>query len=250
MKKILYWFFILFSTAIFSQSLDTTFGTSGIVTNQISTIPSIDAAMDAVLQPDGKIVYVGKTFLPNMGFISRINADGTSDTSFNLVGYRLYPTPVKIENVALQSDGKIVATGLNFITRLNTDGSLDSSFNATGTKVIQTNSPFSFYTNAVQMDGNGKIIISGFASTGENFDVSIIRLNSDGSFDTTFDGDGRAVFPLGIGNDYAYAMKIQSDGKIVLTGQSSNGTDYNLTTFRLNQNGSLDASFGTNGIAV
>jgi len=140
-----------------------------------------------------------------------------------------------------QADGKVVAFGVfdgyagelrNNIMRINTNGSLDSTFD------VGSGFNSKVYAGAIQSDG--KIILAG-AFTKYN-DVSvpkIVRLNTDGSLDTTFNTN------LGTGfNNSVYAVKIQSDGKILVGGvfTSVNGTARNKIA-RLNTNGTLDTGF-------
>ena len=190
--------------------------------------------------PDGKIVVAGgfSTFngIPRNG-IARLNADGTLDTSFDPQGgFDQAP-----EVIVRQPDGKFLVGGYfnayngverNHILRLNADGSLDTSFDP-GDELTDD-------VRAIGLQPDGKLILGG--NLIENFPFGvirprIIRLNADGSVDSSFDpGDGFNSYPL--------AFFIQSDGKIVTSGDF---TTYNGTTIRgiarLNSDGSLDASF-------
>src|SRR6185503_2952490 len=122
-------------------SLDTSFNGKGIVSTPVGNADS--GASDLAIQADGKIVVAGTSGIFRSGSsgngsfaIVRYNADGSLDTSFNSSGKVI--TPVGgAGSVALQADGKIVATGStgnlsssNFVTvRYNPDGSLDTSLN-------------------------------------------------------------------------------------------------------------------------
>jgi uncharacterized delta-60 repeat protein/gliding motility-associated-like protein len=179
------------------------------------------------LQPDGKIL-VGGSFLAFNGTtqnrITRLNSDGTLDTSFNIgTGVNGY----YVRSIALQPDGKILVGGLfkdfngtaqNSITRLNSDGTLDTSFN-TGTGL--DGAVFS-----IILQPDGRILVGGsfwtFSSTTQN---GIVRLNPDGTLDTCFNTG------LGFhGGDYAswvYSIVLQPDSKILVGGLF---TKYNGTT--------------------
>ena len=165
--------------------------------------------------------------------------DGNLDTTFD-VGLG---ANANIETTALQPDGKLLIGGAfssydgitqNRIARLNSDGSLDTSFNAGG--IGANNSVLSII---IQPDG--KILVCGAFEFYNNIPVSkIIRLNTDGSLDSSFNNSTIASY-------YIYNMALQSDGKILIA------TQYNITSRRierLNSDGTLDESFnlgiGTN----
>lgn len=195
-------------------------------------------------QPDGKILVAGsmtETHWHKTYGISRINIDGSYDSSFEVSNKIKAPsssTP-EIYSMVLQPDGKIVMVGtFNLyestsrirIMRLNVDGSLDTSFNP-GTSA-------NFTIKKVVMQNDGKFIIGGsFTSYNGNSINRIARLNPDGSFDTTFS--------VGTGfNSNVNDMLIQDDGKILVVGNFTqfNGNSHSGAV-RLNTDGSLDASF-------
>ena len=190
------------------------------------------------IQSDGKIVVVGGFTTYNgtpANRIIRLNSDGSIDTSF------VYGTGFgsMANSTAIQSDGKILVCGgfsdyngtpANRIIRLNTDGSVDTSF------VYGSGFNDVVYSIAIQSDD--KIVVGGFFTayngTSANY---IIRLNTDGSVDTSF------VYGTGFDNQ-VNRIAIQSDGKILVVGQFTgyNGTSANRI-IRLNTNGSVDTSF-------
>ena len=96
------------------------------------------------------------------------------------------------------------------------------------------------YSVAVQSDC--KILVAGVADNGSNYDFALARYNTDGSLDATFGGVGKLTTDLG-GSDYGYSVAIQSDGKIVVAGQSNN----DFAVARYNTDGSLDTTFGDDG---
>jgi uncharacterized delta-60 repeat protein len=191
-----------------------------------------------VVQPDNKII-VGGSFTQYKGvsenYIIRLNSDGTKDLTFdNSIGF---DTGVGV--IALQPDGKIIVGGdfttykgvsANRIVRLNSDGSIDTTFNyGTG---------FNDITRSIAIQPDGKIIIGGFYTTYNGLaNVRIIRLNSDGTKDLTFDN------AIGFSST-ARALALQSDGKILVGG---NFTTYKGVSanriIRLNSDGSKDLTF-------
>lgn len=194
----------------------------------------------AILQADGKIILGGNFTKYNetvCNRIIRILPEGLVDHSFNIgSGFNS-----QVYAMAMQIDGKIIAVGsftnyngtansLARIVRLLPDGTRDTSFNtghgADG--IIET----------VLIQPDGKILIGGRFTT---FDGSpapkLVRLNSDGSIDSSFN--------IGTGFDkYIYATALQSDGKIIIGGSflAYNGTSQKRI-LRLNKNGSLDTTF-------
>ena len=122
-------------------------------------------------------------------------------------------------------------------------GGLDGTF-GTGGKVIThfTNSDDSGYAIALQTDG--KIVVAGNAG---GTDFAVARYNVNGSPDMTFDGDGMVVTDIAGLSDYCYAIAIQSDGKIVVAGETTVGQSSDFAIVRYNADGSLDTSFDTDG---
>ena len=91
---------------------------------------------------------------------------------------------------------------------------------------------------------NGKIIVAGFASSGNIYDFALARYNTDGSLDTTFSDDGKVTTDFaGIG----YSVVIQGDGKIIVAGSTFNDSSYDFALARYNSDGSLDTTFSGDG---
>ncbi|MEQ1643055.1 MAG: hypothetical protein ABL959_06390 [Pyrinomonadaceae bacterium] len=251
--------------------IDQTFGfqVPGRATTVVRGV--IDEANAVVIQPDGKIVSVGRSRLTNrFSFsVSRQNPNGTLDATFGNNGtlstkIGVGDTDAEAYAVALQPDGKIIAAGRiydanNFnqslyyfaVARYDSNGSLDATFDQDGIRIIPApNEDNRAYSVAVQADG--KILLAGYndsvAGTSSNYDLSVVRLNQNGELDPTFDGDGVVTTDLGGTNDVAYSIKLQPDGKIVVGG-GGRGPNFfqNFALVRYNPDGSLDSSFGTGG---
>ena len=99
---------------------------------------------------------------------------------------------------------------------------------------------------SVAIQSDGKIVAAGYSYNGSNNDFALVRYNTDGSLDTSFDSDGKVTTAIGSGNDYAYSVAIQSDGKIVAAGQY-NGSNDDFALVRYNTDGSLDTNFDSDG---
>ena len=146
------------------------------------------------------------------------------------------------------------------LVRYNSNGIIDPSFGVNGRtltdfKALPDGSRSSDYAKAVILQPNGKIVAAGFTNSpnGDN-NFALVRYNSNGIIDPSFGVDGRSVtdfkaLPNGSrSSDYAYAVILQPDGKIVAAGDtnSPNG-DWNFALVRYNSNGIIDPSFGVDG---
>jgi len=222
------------SNRIIRLNTDGSIDTSFVVGTGFNSNPSSIA-----VQPDGKIL-VGGFFSTYQGVSSnkiiRLNTNGSIDTSF-VVGSGFNGSTVN--SIAIQADGKILAGGSfstyqgvlsNNIIRLNTDGSIDTSF--------VSGSGFNSFVNSIVIQSDGKILVGGsFSTYQEVLSNNIIRLNTDGSIDTSFvSGSGF--------NSSVPSIVIQSDGKILVGGSFSTyqGVSSNKI-IRLNTDGSIDTSF-------
>lgn len=234
-----------------SQILDSTFGIGGIVTNQFSVTANLNSVNDAILQPDGKMIYVGGISLNGIGyfsnpFIARVNSDGTLDTSFNGRGFYIRKDSPNSNselfyNVKISTNGKIIVADRNKVYQFNADGSLDTTF-GNGLHVTTT-----IMNMAIQQDG--KIVLTGFKYNGVKNVFAVIRLNTDGSFDTTFGNGGiQTIDFINNEDNYSYGLAIQSDNKILVAGSVFNyNTNTDFAIARLTTSGILDTSFGTDG---
>jgi uncharacterized delta-60 repeat protein len=242
-------------------TLDTTFGGDGIVTTNIS---GDDAVADIAIQTDGKIVAIGdylNTIVTSETWITvaRYNADGSLDTGFSADGKSFFSFgagPNKAGGVALQTDGKIVVSGSSTystqtfsVARLTANGNLDTTFNGSGTfKLSLSDYDARAYDVAIQTDG--KIVAVGKDTYADASKFMVIRLNSNGTLDPTFDGNGLRATAVGDFNDVAASVAIQADGRIVVSGKTQfNGSAYTVcAALRHNPDGSLDSTFDGNGI--
>jgi len=238
-------------------SLDTNFNGTGTVTTDFG---GNDTATSIAVQTNGKIVVTGVSNIGRANFaLARYNANGSLDTTLNGTGK--VTTDLGEDDIgrgiALQSDGKIVVAGESYngstriyrfaLARYNEDGSLDTNFNGTGkmTAVIGSGYNAGF---SVALQSDGKIVVAGQSDSGANgYDFAMLRLNSDGNLDPTFNGTGKVTTNIG-GYDVANSVALQSDGKLVVGGSSYNGTNYaSFAVVRYNPNGSLDPTFNGTG---
>jgi len=264
-------------------SLDPTFNTDGLATTDIAVDEyGYDTAYSVVLQPDGKLVAAGDTFVPAPTFffaLARYNANGSADTSFSGDGVVVTNTSPpsgldghRLDTLLLQPNGKLVAVGTTNLAdfggetstiglvRYNTDGTLDTSFSTDG---IVTNNTVSGYVRysvgGAVLQPDGKIVVGADAkldTLDDNGprDFLAARFNSDGSLDLGFGSGGSAIANFssaGLSHSFVHSVVQQNDGKTLLIGGVTDRTGvYGAVDFaiaRYNANGTLDASFGTNG---
>src|ERR1051325_589532 len=129
-------------------------------------------------------------------------------------------------DVVVQADGKIVVCGTDesntaefVLVRYHADGSLDTSFGNGGKVSTGLGQPFN-YANGMAIQADGKIVVTGYAGAhGPIRDFAIVRYETNGSLDTSFDGDGKVIIDMG-GDNFANDLAIQTDGKIVVVGGS------------------------------
>ncbi|MCP4335309.1 MAG: hypothetical protein GY785_21875, partial [Gammaproteobacteria bacterium] len=236
-------------------TLDTSFDTDGKVTVDLTA--GDDYAYGLAVQDDGKILVSGTD--GNLDFTAvRFNTDGSLDTSFDTDGIVTVEFPFGGsdfgDQVFVQSDGKILLSGradasasnADFaLARLNSDGSLDTSFGGGDGMVTTPISGSHDMGIGLAVHTDGSIVVAGYLNS--TYEFAAIRYNSDGTLDTTFDGDGKVVTDVGVGNDIAFSVAIQSDGKVIVSGYSGTGIDNDFSMVRYNTDGSLDTSFDGDG---
>ena len=128
-------------------------------------------------------------------------------------------------------------------------GDFDPTFNGNGV-VIGNYTEDNNSADAMAIQADGKILVSGGTGIASNIQIGVSRFNTDGSLDTTFGNDGVTIISSGWVKSFVYDMEVQPDGKIVLAGYRWNNTTGDFLMVRLNEDGSMDDSFGTNGIAI
>jgi uncharacterized delta-60 repeat protein len=231
-------------------TLDTSFGGDGKVITNLTT--RWDHAWGVAIQPDGKIVVVGASGVGGGAFSAlRYNPGGTLDTSFSSDGKVITHFTTGDDwawDVALQTDGKIVVGGVAGVSRsnksvalvrYNADGSLDTSFGGDG-KVMRNLTPGWDDASGIEIQADGKLVTAG-ATGGSGGQLLVIRIEADGTPDTTFSGDGRVATNFTTRDDFAWDLALQADGKIVAAGTAGVGTG---------SDGVLDTTFSGDGKVV
>jgi uncharacterized delta-60 repeat protein len=125
-------------------------------------------------------------------------------------------------------------------------GVLDTSFGGTG--IVTT--PIGLLTDqaySLAQQSDGKILLGGTAQVGAMAQFAMARYHANGSLDTTFNNVGFVINPMGVINDLALSILVQSDGKILLGGSTTIGASDDFAIARYHSNGSLDTTFNTTG---
>jgi uncharacterized delta-60 repeat protein len=256
--------------------LDTTFNSGGTLPGTVSThigSGTNDSINSVAIQSDGKIVVAGTSYdvSDNYSFIlARYSDTGALDSTFNSAG----PTPGTVtmdvggggysqaKDIAIQSDGKIVAVGWSYdgihnnfgLIRYMANGTLDTD-PSTGfgpidgagpnrTGIVTTDVAGHGNSNAdtVALDEDGNIVAAGSGSDGSTNRFALARYDTNGSLDTTGFGSPNGYVTTDIRGvyDHVRAIAIQPDGKIVAVGHSDNGANYDFALVRYTTAGEVD----------
>lgn len=229
-------------------TLDTTFGKGGA------------AGLDVPINADGMAIYAtadGSVYVSARGtsqaVVFKLDSSGAPAEDFGSDGALvLNPTGYYgTGNIAtvVQPDGSVLLGSWLYVgsdgphdpgdpvyavQRLAADGNLDTAFGVDGVVYFDTALGLD-YRAAMTVQADGKIIIAGESNDSTAFNV--LRLNADGSFDTSFSGDGKLTLQVPQGDSaYAHSAIVQPDGKILIAGD---------VITRLNADGSLDTTFGS-----
>jgi uncharacterized delta-60 repeat protein len=261
--------------------LDPSWGEDGVVTVDFDTDGIFDGVPAFITSTsDGKVVVSGfhgyndDSFLGySFGFgATRYQPNGQHDSTFGLNGgnvvspfdgFHAYAT-----SGALQSDGKLVmvgimsnsngpddptATYLTFV-RLNADGSLDTTFGEDGFAIhnpplADDNTQVSIFMSDMVVDAQDRVLLSVRLDRDAQINLAryMLRLNVDGSLDTTFGDNGFIAFT---GDFYVSNIQVQPEGKLLVTGVTEDAPSSlcrDITLKRLHPNGEPDLSFGDSG---
>jgi uncharacterized delta-60 repeat protein len=238
-------------------SLDSSFGASGQVFTPFRGGEVVTAGL---LQPDGKIVAVGRGEPPGNPkalVAARYNPDGSLDATFGTAGQLTLPLADDfwVEDVALQSDGKLVTGGtygplfeLDFgLVRLLPNGAPDPSFDGDG--LVTSNFGGDEGGTSVIVLGDGRLVLAGSAELGPDV-FALVRYLPDGALDTSF-GIGGLATADGGGLETAREVVELPNGKLLVAGGTAphppRCCDHDFLLTRFHADGALDTSFGTGG---
>ncbi len=232
---------------------DCLFGASG---RRATTFGSIDTA--AAVASFGNSFYVAGTTSTNGNDFAvwKVNSAGKSDTTFSTDGKVEIDFAASSNDqahaIVVDSSGKVIVAGVSnndfAVIRLNTNGTLDNTFDTDGKFTVNVAGTDTAY--GVTIDGGGRIVAAGSSFIGASANFAVIRLNTGGSLDTSFDTDGITETTFGL-NDFGTSVAIDGNGRIVVGGY----TDVNNATtgpndmgvVRFLATGALDTSFSGDG---
>jgi len=234
-------------------SPDAAFGNNGIVITDFDG--NWDNAYEILVQDDGKILLGGDGYTLGKRnlCLARYNADGSIDTGFGFLGIAFLSVGTvddRTRDIALQGDGKIIATGYAndgfddqaFVARFNANGTVDTFFGLNGMAVLDIGGREDRLYSVVVLEDDA-ILAAGYTrdETAQENDYLFIKYDSEGSLDTDFGSNGIKMYNFGA-NDMTQDLAIQQDGKIL-----SVGGGFSFEILRLLPDGSLDNEFGDNG---
>ena len=251
-------------------SLDSTFGINGFATPRF--FAGDEFANGMALQADGKIVLAGSVLDAgghNMPSLVRLNQNGSLDTTFGVGGVAIISVTEidnKFNNVFLQADGKIVASGhfdqgltlsgqFDFdilVARFTADGIIDSTFGTSGITLTPVSVDYIEDALGMKQSADGGIVISGFTTLPDfSFDMILVKYDSVGVLVPTFGSSGIVQFDNDI-QDVGYDVTIQSNGKILVGGTSGGFffDDRDFLLMRYDANGQVDTTFGNDGLVL
>ena len=229
---------------------DSSFGSNGVALSPFyAGITGYFPIDGLALQSDGKILAGG--FSGQFEAV-RFLPDGKIDSSYGDTGRARINLAGSANYLTLQQDGKAILSGtirLNnhfqiALVRVHTNGLLDSTFGTNGIVITDLDTAnHSGWQSFVQPDG--KILVAGTNSTGSAVpnnppngyrgDFVLLRYNSDGTLDNTFGVQGMITTDFGL-QDNAFSLTVQSDGKVIVGGRSSDSSKYSMGLVRYNFN--------------
>ena len=229
-------------------SLDSTFGSGGVVTTAFPGATAAEIASAVLQQPDGKILVGGTAQAPGrtsptLGALARYNPNGSLDSTFGSGGEVLSRPASAISTLGLDAAGDIFVLPAH--RELSPGGQLDPSV----TPATITASSH----GGIGLGADGAFLSTGQSVLGEavgiirgDTDARVQRFNADGSLDTTFNNPPFDYGSQEAGRDGAAAVAMQADGQVVAVGGHFFGTEPSGVA-RINTNGSLDSGFGNGG---
>lgn len=235
--------------------LDPTFNQTGVVTTSLTNADIYGAAV--VIQPDGKILVGGRSD-PEKLTVVRYDDDGSLDTGFGIGGIATSPVDdlgSGVGNlVALDTDNRIVMAGTGEVgsaafqlttIRFTPNGQIDPSFGSSGvvTTSLAGQQTFGY---AVTVQSDNKPVVAGQV----NSDLAVVRYTVTGTLDTNFNESGVITTSIGGNICAGYDLVTQSDGKVVVVGLCSDGSNSDFLVARYQSNGTLDMTLNGNGIVT
>jgi len=233
--------------------LDTSFGSKGMTNSLIGSYRMFVAGLGR--QGDGKLIVGG--YLQSVGgqtnaYLFRLNTHGAVDNTF---GFDMPAFTGTFHALGVQQDDKIILVGRRDTTgflavRAGPDGALDTGFGDGGTVVVPIGGQ-SAVARCVKVLDNGKILLGGSCTRDGNSDFTLVRLNADGTLDTSFGSNGIVMIDMGGDSDSCHSICLQgTDGGFVAGGSTNAGGSSKIALAHFLENGALEPSFGPAGKVV
>ncbi len=232
--------------------LDSSFGTNGI---QIVSLVNSQKIYSIALQKDNKIILVGTD---GDLFVTRHNTNGALDNSFDgngILSWNVGANAIAY-SVTIQPDGAILVTGSGndekdiVIGRILANGQLDTTFDGDGYTIIDLQSKIDTAMK-VLLQSDLKIIVAGYTEVSKNDeDIVILRLLPNGSLDSSFGSAGKTIVSTGANEDRIYDALLDRSGRILLAGHTGLKSNADSLVARISPDGTVDTSFGKNGVAI
>ncbi|MCZ6690904.1 MAG: hypothetical protein O7H41_15030 [Planctomycetota bacterium] len=252
--------------------LDATFGVGGIVVHNDAAGGNLnDFGEGIALDASGRILVSGTSWNgSNRDMVTwRYDSTGVLDATFGVGGIVVHNDAAGGnlndfgEAIALDASGRILVCGNSWngansdmvIWRYDSSGVLDATFGVGGV-VVHDNAAGGNSDDggrAIAVDASGRILVSGTSWNGASRDMVTWRYDSAGVLDATFSLGGVVVHNDAAGgnlHDHGEAITLDASGRILVSGFSWNGANYDMVTWRHDSTGVLDATFGVGGVVA
>ncbi len=160
-------------------------------------------------------------------------------------------------DIAVQDDGNIIVVGsteneadTDFgIARYNSNGSLDTTFSADGRATVKVGNGDDAAYGVVVLD-DGTIVVVGMTEEDETTHIALVSLTETGYLNLDFGISSQVVYRFDEGSSVARDVVVDSEGRLIVTGTHTSGTETRGVVLRFSKDGSLDTTFGDNGVGA
>lgn len=244
--------------------MDNTFGTGGSGKTLFNGGSNTIAFANEIVVNADNSFYIGasvQTAADGTDFaVFKFNQDGTLNTSFGSNGVFLYDynsEDQQLNAMSVNTNGNILLAGntndgsvsRGLLIRTSPFGTVDSGFGTNGKFVYDASAGDHYFNDAIETS-YGKVVVVGSQGTGNDFDGIILQLNTDGTYDNTFSGDGIQSSDIG-GSNGIYLWKVMElNGNILTTGQASGLSMKDIYAYMLNPTGGSVSEFSNGDVYI
>lgn len=248
-----------------SPGFDQSFNTPNGYTLWHTPGASQDRALEMAIQGDGKILLGGYTNDTKQKDIQilRYLPNGTPDHSFGNGGQIVFSGGAGKDDyafgIALDANEKILVTGREhngkdsdlLLLRCNPDGTPDNTFGENGTVRYAGSGDATDSGRGIVVQKDGKIVVCGEVNVSSHKELAVLRFTPDGLPDPGFASAGVFTLGAGEGNEsYGFGTALDQEERIVITGGISQAGKEGIGLVRVNSNGTIDTSFGKDGLVI